>query len=64
MRGVGEAARAASREVARADTDAKDRALLAMAGAIRRAEGQLLAANKEDVDAARAKVWTMRSSTA
>jgi len=55
MRGVGEAARAASREVARADTDAKDRALLAMAGAIRRAEGQLLAANKEDVDAARAK---------
>jgi glutamate-5-semialdehyde dehydrogenase len=55
MRGVGEAARAASRQVARADTDAKNRALHAMATEIRRAEGRLIAANKEDVDAARAK---------
>jgi glutamate-5-semialdehyde dehydrogenase len=55
MRGVGEAARAAAREVARAGTDAKNRALHAMATAIRRAEGRLIAANREDVDAARAK---------
>ena len=55
MRGVGEAARAAAREVARADTDAKNRALHAMATSIRRQEGQLIAANKEDVDDARAK---------
>jgi glutamate-5-semialdehyde dehydrogenase len=55
MRGVGEAARAAAREVARADTDAKNRALHAMATAIRRDEGRLIAANREDVEAARAK---------
>jgi len=55
MHGVGEAARAAAREVARADTNAKNRALHAMATAIRRAEGRLIAANKEDVEAARAK---------
>jgi glutamate-5-semialdehyde dehydrogenase len=55
MRGVGEAARAAAREVARADTDAKNRALLAMATSIRRQEGELIAANREDVDAARSK---------
>ena len=54
MRGVGEAARAAAREVARADTNAKNTALLAMAAAIRRDEARLLAANAEDVDAARA----------
>ena len=55
MRGVGEAARAASREVARADTSAKNRALHAIATAIRRGEGRLIAANRQDVDAARAK---------
>jgi glutamate-5-semialdehyde dehydrogenase len=55
MRAVGEAARAASRDVARADTGAKNGALLAMATEIRRAEARLIAANKEDVDAARAK---------
>ena len=55
MRGVGEAARAASYELARASTDAKNRALHAMATEIRRAEGRLIGANKEDVDAARAK---------
>ena len=54
MRGVGEAARAAAREVARADTNAKNRALHATATAIRRDEAKLIAANAEDVAAARA----------
>jgi len=54
MRGVGAAARAAAREVARADTARKDRALAAMAAAIRRDEAKLLAANAQDVAAARA----------
>ena len=53
MRTVGEAARAAGREVARADTNTKDTALLAMAAAIRRDEARLLAANAQDVAAAR-----------
>ena len=51
---VGARARAASREVACASTDAKNRALLAAAAAIRRDAGKLLAANAEDVAAARA----------
>ena len=51
---VGARARAASREVARASTDAKNRALLAAAAAIRRDAGKLLAANAADVAAARA----------
>jgi glutamate-5-semialdehyde dehydrogenase len=55
MRGVCEAARAASRETARAATDVKNHALLAMAARIRSAEHQLLEANGHDVDAARAK---------
>jgi len=54
MRGVGAAARAAGREVARADTDTKNTALLAMAAAIRRDEAKLLKANEQDVAAARA----------
>jgi glutamate-5-semialdehyde dehydrogenase len=54
MRAVGEAARDAAREVARADTNAKNHALTAMANAIRREEAKLLAANAEDVKAARA----------
>ncbi|MCC7115898.1 MAG: glutamate-5-semialdehyde dehydrogenase [Burkholderiales bacterium] len=53
-RGVGEAARTASRALARADTAAKDRALAAMATAIRRDEAALIAANAGDVAAARA----------
>jgi glutamate-5-semialdehyde dehydrogenase len=53
MRGVGEAARAAARELARADTATKNRALLAMAAAIRRDEAKLAAANAADVAAAR-----------
>jgi glutamate-5-semialdehyde dehydrogenase len=54
MDGVGAAARAAARELARADTHAKNAALTAMAAAIRRDEAALLAANAEDVAAARA----------
>ncbi|HEY6862796.1 MAG TPA: aldehyde dehydrogenase family protein, partial [Burkholderiales bacterium] len=54
MLAIGQRARAASREVARASTDAKNRALLAAAAAIRRDAGRLLAANAEDVAAARA----------
>src|SRR5258706_417214 len=51
---VGRRARAASREVARADTAAKDRALVAAAKAVRRDAKKLLAANAEDVKSARA----------
>ncbi len=51
---VGRRARAASREVARADTAAKNRALLAAAKAVRRDAKKLLAANAEDVKSARA----------
>ena len=53
MQEVGKAARAA-RELARADTGTKNRALLATAGAIRREQVMLIAANSEDVKAARA----------
>jgi glutamate-5-semialdehyde dehydrogenase len=51
---VGRRARAASREVARADTAAKNRALLAAAKAARRDAKKLLAANAEDVKSAQA----------
>ena len=54
MAGVGAAARAAARELARADTAAKNAALHAMAAAIRRDEAKLAAANAEDVAAAKA----------
>ncbi|MEP7182193.1 MAG: glutamate-5-semialdehyde dehydrogenase [Betaproteobacteria bacterium] len=53
MHGVGGAARAAARELARADTRTKNAALAAMAAAIRRDEAKLLAANVEDVAAAK-----------
>ncbi len=55
MRAVGEAARAAARDLARADTHARNTALRAMADAIRGAEGALLAANAQDVAAAQAE---------
>jgi len=55
MRGVGEAARVASRALARADSAAKDRALAAIAAAIRRDAARLLAANAEDVAAAKSR---------
>src|SRR3979490_844837 len=50
---VGRRARAASREVARADTAAKKRGLCAAAKAVRRDAKKLLAANAEDVKTAR-----------
>ena len=55
MRQVGEQARAAARVLARADTVAKDSALVAAAAAIRRDVARLLAANAEDVTEARAR---------
>lgn len=54
MQTVGQRARAASRAMARADTGAKNTALRAIAAAIRRDADALLAANAEDVAAARA----------
>jgi glutamate-5-semialdehyde dehydrogenase len=55
MHGVGRAARAASRAMAKADTAAKDRALAAIAAAIERDSARLLRANERDLEAARAK---------
>jgi len=52
MRGLGQAARAAARVLARADTGTKNRALAAMAAAIRTGEKQLLTANRGDVEQA------------
>ncbi|MDX9707295.1 MAG: glutamate-5-semialdehyde dehydrogenase [Azospira sp.] len=54
MQTVGRQAREASRAAARADTQQKNRALAAIATAIRRDAAALLAANREDLDAARA----------
>ncbi|MDR2016700.1 MAG: glutamate-5-semialdehyde dehydrogenase [Burkholderiales bacterium] len=55
MDAVGSAARQAATEVARADTAAKNQALITMAAAIRRQAATLLEANAQDVEAARAK---------
>ena len=54
MRMVGEQARAASRVIARADTQAKNKALLAMADAIERDADKLLFANHKDMEHAQA----------
>ncbi len=54
MHSVGSQARAASRIVARADTNAKNKALLAMADAIMRDQDKLLAANAKDMEQAKA----------
>lgn len=54
MQTLGQQARAASRAMAKAPTQAKNAALTAMAAAIRRDKEQLLAANQQDLDAARA----------
>ncbi len=54
MQKVGQQAREASRAMARADTNAKNRALLGIAAAIRREASALVAANQEDLAAARA----------
>ncbi|HUP30019.1 MAG TPA: glutamate-5-semialdehyde dehydrogenase [Usitatibacter sp.] len=55
MLAMGERARAASREMARATTAAKNRALVAAAEALRDREKALLAANAQDVKGARAE---------
>jgi glutamate-5-semialdehyde dehydrogenase len=55
MQGVGQAARAASRLMAQADTAKKNRALLAIADAILRDSAKLIAANATDVADAKAK---------
>ncbi len=55
MHSVGQAARAASRLIAKADTAAKNQALTAMAAAIKRDELKLLAANAQDLQNAKAK---------
>jgi glutamate-5-semialdehyde dehydrogenase len=52
MQMTGAQARAASRQLAKAETRAKDAALLAAAAALRRDRASLLAANAEDVAAA------------
>ena len=54
MAGVGAAARAAARQIARADTQTKDAALRTMAASIRRNAAKLGAANARDVAAATA----------
>lgn len=54
MQEVGQRARKASRAMAKADTSAKNRALLSIAAAILRDADQLRAANQKDLEAARA----------
>ncbi len=54
MKNLGVEARAASRLMAKADTNAKNLALTSIAQAILREKTALLAANKKDMDAARA----------
>ncbi len=54
MQQIGQQARTASRAMARADTNAKNQALNAMADAIDRDAGKLLAANEQDLANARA----------
>jgi glutamate-5-semialdehyde dehydrogenase len=53
VRELGRAARAAARELARASTETKDRALRAIAAEIRARAGELLEANRADVAEAR-----------
>jgi glutamate-5-semialdehyde dehydrogenase len=55
MHSIGRAARAASRAMAKAETGAKNHALMAMAQAVERDIPRLLDANRKDVEAARAK---------
>ena len=54
MQTLGKQAREAARAIARADTNQKNRALLAIAAAIRRDAATLLAANARDMEHARA----------
>ena len=53
MQGIGRRARLAASAMSRADTAAKNSALLAMAGAIEKARDRLIEENKKDMDAGR-----------
>ena len=53
MRGLGEAARAAARDLARSGTAARNRALLATAEAVRSQRAELSEANRRDLEAGR-----------
>jgi len=55
MHSIGRAARSASRVMAKAETRAKNNALMTMAQAVERDIARLLDANRKDVEAARAK---------
>ncbi|HUU72253.1 MAG TPA: gamma-glutamyl-phosphate reductase, partial [Burkholderiales bacterium] len=55
MNGIGRDARVAARELARAETHARNLALETIATAIERNSAQLLQANAKDVEAAKAK---------
>ena len=55
MHSIGRAARTASRAMAKAETGAKNDALMTMAQAIERDVARLLDANRRDIEAARAK---------
>jgi glutamate-5-semialdehyde dehydrogenase len=55
MHSIGKAARIASRAMAKAETSAKNEALMTMAQAVERDIARLLDANRKDVEAARAK---------
>jgi len=55
MHSIGRAARTASRAMAKAETGAKNNALMTMAQAIERDIARLLDANRKDIEAARAK---------
>ncbi|MBD3671819.1 MAG: glutamate-5-semialdehyde dehydrogenase [Gammaproteobacteria bacterium] len=55
MQGLGQQARGAARELARANTNAKNEALLAMAAAIEADSERLMAENKKDLEAGAAK---------
>ncbi len=58
MRGLGRAARGAADALALADAHAKNRALIAMAAEIRRRNGDIIAANAQDMADAKAKGLT------
>ena len=53
MQGIGRRARLAAAAMSRADTAAKNGALLAMANAIEQARDRLIEENKKDMDAGR-----------
>jgi glutamate-5-semialdehyde dehydrogenase len=55
MHSIGRAARTAARAMAKAETGAKNEALMAMAKAVERDIARLLEANRKDVEGARAK---------